>query len=80
MVSFFCFSLLFGEELEQLWRALNVFQITQNSKLFGTKTPGNFNSFVKYSKQVTDLELFDISQDIQDQIYIPEVESFSLNF
>ena len=48
--------------------------------LFKVKSPGNVNSFATFFAEIAKIDLIDTSEYTEGLIYIPELDSFSLNF
>lgn len=50
--------------------------------LFKVKSPGNVNSFTDFFAEIAKIDIIDTKKltELADQIYLPELDSFSLNF
>ena len=80
MIFNFIVSLLLGNAMAQIWSLLNGLQVIQLLPLFNVRPPGNIHAFKAYFEAITSVEVYDASEMIRENVYIPEQIPFSLNF
>ena len=71
---------LFFGSMSQVWSLANSMQVVQYNTLFDLKTPGNVQAFMDVFSEITSLKLLDFAEFVESSFYIPEQDSFSLNF
>ena len=59
---------------------INGLQIVNAMPLFNIKSPGNVNAFNNYVSEISNLQIIDTSALYFPQIYIPEMDSLSVNY
>ena len=65
--------------MDKIWSLLNCLQIQQFLDLIYTQIPANVNAFVNWFSVITSIEILNVEEFIEETIYIPEREPYSLN-
>lgn len=66
--------------MDILWSAVENLQVVQLTQMLDVKTPGSVAKYLDYFDEVTSVEIFDTEVISEKLMYIPDVDSFSLNF
>ena len=64
-----------------MWQMINGLQVVNHMPLFKIKSPGNVNAFNEFFSDIAKFQLVDTKALTLDSgIYIPEMDSLSLNY
>ena len=80
MSSNFILNVLIGGPMDQIWSLMNNLQVVMFVRLFNIKSPGNVNSFTDFFDEITSIKLFDTQEFVNKLYYVPEYDSFAVNF
>ena len=74
--------LVIAGPLSQIWSLIQSIQLMNYFSLFTIKSPGNVNSLMRFIAELAKFNILgiDFDQIVQDTIYLPEQEPFTLNF
>ena len=76
----FVISLALGQSMDILWSAVENLQVVQLTQMLDVKTPGSVAKYLDFFDEVTSVEILDTEAISEKLMFIPDVDSFSLNF
>ena len=80
LISNFLLKFVTAGAMDHIWSLLNNIQVAQMLRLTDVKSPGNVNLFTELFNELSSVEIIDIEGLMAREMYISEIDTFSLNF